>query len=376
MDPGIVMPGQVGKKIALNVVASKTAAQWNTSVALTHVAPVGPLQIVLQSGCINANKQLVWPSVGQVGTFDVVADFGNNDPNPSNFVPDGNFNTPVDMIDGYFAPGFRVVQDPGTMSSWSNVGAFAIDAAFLSGYGIGASMTVQDENGAYFNPGAFVPINVTISRLAIVRFPADGPGATQPSQISAAQANYPLFVVVHGNGHTYTNYAFLLEHMARNGFIAVSIHLNVGLSGLARANAFFDHFATMGTIFGASLQNKVAVLGHSRGGEAVFKIARLNQSLSLGVGLEALLALGPTDQYGRETLSGTDARPLFVLYGAKDDDVSGGRPTLAITCGSRASLSTIDSTAKTRRWHSCTTPHTTASSPTMKPSALRPCHPS
>lgn len=326
MDPGIVMPGQVGKKIQLNVVASKTAAQWNASTALSHVAPVGPLDIVLQSGCINANKQLVWPSASQVGTFDIVADFGNNDPNPANFVADGAFNTPVDMIDGYFVPGFRVVQDPGTLAEWTDVGAFSIDAAFLSGYGIGASMTVQDENGSYFTPGSFVPSDVVIPRQAIVRFPADVPGATQPSQLSAAKPNYPLFVVVHGQGHTYTNYAFLLEHMARNGFIAVSIHLNSGLRGLARANAFFDHITTIKTIFGTSVQNSVAVLGHSRGGEAVFKIARLNQSLGLGVGLNALLALGPTDQYGRETITGTTAKPLFVLYGAKDDDVSGGTP--------------------------------------------------
>ena len=326
MDPGIVAPGQTGKKIALNVVASKTEAQWNASQSLTHVAPVGPLQLILQSGCINANKQLVWPSANTPGTFDIVADFGNNDPNPAMFVPDTTFNTPLDMIDGYFAPGFRVVQDPGTMAEWANVGAFNIDAAFLSGYGIGASMTVEDENGAYFNPGTFTPVNVTIQRLAIVRFPADTPGATQPSQISTARPNYPLFVVVHGNGHNYTNYAFLLEHMARNGFIAVSIHLNGGLSGLARANAFFDHRSTINTIFGSSVQNNVAVLGHSRGGEAVFKIARLNQSGALGIGLKALLSLGPTDQYGRETITGAAARPLFVLYGAKDDDVSGWLP--------------------------------------------------
>ncbi|MEP7148458.1 MAG: hypothetical protein ABI857_06200 [Acidobacteriota bacterium] len=326
MDPGIVMPGQIGKKIELNVVASKTAAQWGASTALAHVAPVGPLQLVLQSGCINANKQLIWPSANQVGTFDIVADFGNNDPNPASFMPDGNFNTPVDMIDGYFVPGFRVVPDPGTMSEWANVGAFAIDSAFLSGFGIGASMTVQDEDNAYFTPGGFTAVSESIPRLAIVRFPADVAGATQPSQISAVRPNYPLFVVVHGNGHTYTNYAFLLEHMARNGFISVSIHLTSNRKGLGRANAFFDHINTINTVFGSSVQNNVAVLGHSRGGEAVFKIARLNESLALGIGVNALIALGPTDQYGRETITGTTAKPVFVLYGAKDDDVSGWPP--------------------------------------------------
>jgi hypothetical protein len=326
MDPGIVMPGQMGKKIAFYVVASKTAAQWNASTALTHVAPVGPLEKVLQGGCINVNEALIWPSANQVGTFDIVADFGNNDPNPAAFVADGNFNTPVDMIDGYFTPGFRVVPDPGTLSEWTHVGAFDVDATFLGGLGIGATMTVQDENTSYFTPGGFVAVNVNIPRLAIVRFPADVAGATSPSQISAAKANYPLVVVVHGNGHTYTNYAFLLEHLAHNGFIAVAIHINGGLHGLARANAFFDHLNTINQAFGSSVQNNVAVLGHSRGGEAVFKIARLNQSLGLGIGLSALMALGPTDQYGRETITGAASRPLFVLYGAKDDDVSGWPP--------------------------------------------------
>ena len=269
---------------------------------------------VLQSGCINANKQLVWPSANQVGTFDIVADFGNNDPNPANFVPDGSFNTPVDMIDGYFVPGFRVVPDPGTLAEWADVGAFSIDATFLSGYGIGASMTVQDENGSYFTPGASLR---STSRSSGWPSSASLPmrRARRSRRRSARRRpNYPLFVVVHGNGHTYTNYAFLLEHMARNGFIAVSIHLNDGLSGLARANAFFDHITTINTIFGASVQNNVAVLGHSRGGEAVFKIARLNQTLGLGIGLNALLAarsdrsIRPRDDHRRDRE--TAVRPL------------------------------------------------------------------
>lgn len=323
MDPGIVMPGQIGKKIAFYVVASKTAAQWSASSALTHVPAGLPSEVILQGGCINANKRLVWPGANQLGTFDIVADFGNNDPNPTNFMRDDSYDTPQDMIDGYFVPGFRVVEDPGTMTQWPFFGSINVDAAFLAGMGIGSSMTVQDEHSFYSTPGGFVPVNVDILRQAIIRFPADFAGATQASQISTVRPNYPLFVVVHGNGHTFTNYAFLLEHLARNGFIAMSIHMQSGLHGLARANAFFDHLTTIRTIFGTSLQNNIAVLGHSRGGEAVFKIARLNQSLGLGIGLNALISLAPTDQYGRESINGVSAVPLFVLYGSKDDDVAG-----------------------------------------------------
>jgi len=108
--------------------------------------------------------------------------------------------------------------------------------------------------------------------------------------------------------------------------VAISIHIPTGMSGLGRAHAFFDHINTIRTIFGTTLQNNVGVLGHSRGAEAVFKIARLNVTQGLGIGLNALVSLAPTDQYGRETITGAQAVPLFVLYGAKDGDVSGWPP--------------------------------------------------
>lgn len=326
LDPGIVMPGQIGKKVAFYVIQSKTPAQWGADTSLTHVPPVSPVEVVLQSGCINANKALVWPAAGTKGSYDLVADFGNNSADPMTFVKDGSYDTPLDMIDGYFSPGFRVVDDPGTMSEFANVGAFNVDSALLAGLGLGADLTVTDENSSYFTPGGFVPVSVTFPRLAIVRFPADAPGATSASQLSLAKPDYPLAVVVHGNGHNYTSYAFLLEHLARNGFIAMSIHIPNGRHGLGRANAFFDHLTTIRMVFGTKLQNNVGVLGHSRGAEAVFKIARLNQSQALGIGLNALVSLAPTDQYGRETITGAAAVPLFVLYGARDADVSGWPP--------------------------------------------------
>ena len=328
LDPGIVMPGQIGKKVAFYVIQSKTPAQWAADTSLTHIPPGQPIEVVLQSGCINANKALVWPAAGPKGSYDLVADFGNNDPNPVSFVKDGSYDTPLDMIDGYFRPGFRIVDDPGTMSEFANVGALDIDSAVLSGLGFGPDMTVTDESGSYFTPGGFVPISRTFPRLAVVRFPADAPGATSPSQLSLAKPNYPIVVVVHGQGHTYTNYVFLLEHLARNGFVAMSIHIPNGLNahGLARANAFFDHLNIIKALFGTKLQNNVGVLGHSRGGEAVFKIARLNNSMGLGIGLNALISLAPSDQYGDESISGGAAVPLFVLYGAKDSDIAGWPP--------------------------------------------------
>lgn len=324
LDPGIVAPGQIGRKVAFYVVNSKTAAQWGASTALAHVPPGAPVEVVVQSGCINANMALVWPAANVKGTYDLVADFGNNNPNPMLFAADGSYDTPLDMIDGYFAPGFRVVDDPGTMSEFANVGGFTVDATLLAGLGFGPDLTVIDENTSYFTPGTFVPTSRTWPRLATVRFPADAPGATSAAQLSAVKADYPLVMVVHGQGHNHANYAFLLDHLARNGFIGMSIHIPNGLNvhGLGRANAFLDHLAIIRAIFGTKLQNNVGVLGHSRGGEAVFKIARLNNSMALGIGLNALVSLAPSDQYGREAITGAAAVPLLVLYGAKDGDIA------------------------------------------------------
>jgi len=71
----------------------------------------------------------------------------------------------------------------------------------------------------------------------VVYFPADGSGATTASQISTVLPNYPIVVAVHGNSsftNSYQGYNYLLEHWAKNGFIAASIHLNPGMQGTGR----------------------------------------------------------------------------------------------------------------------------------------------
>jgi hypothetical protein len=329
LDPGLVDPGNVGKMCAFYVIANKTEAQWNASNSLSHLAVLGGnaavTKIKLQAGCVNANKVLVWPNATQLGEYDIVADFGNNSPDASTFVSDAAYDTPLDIIDGYFVAGFRVVADPGTLSDWPDVGNWNYTESTQG------SVVVQDEAGDYSTPGGFGAVNVSVPRRANVWFPADAPGVTSPGQISAAKASYPLVVVVHGNGHSYTSYDFLLQHLARNGFIAASVHLKGDMSGLGRANVFFQHLPILQAAFGAKLQNHIGVMGHSRGGEAVLKIARLNQQGSLGYGIDCLISLGPTDQYGHEKLESPWNTPFFVLYGSRDGDIDGGIWTTGYT---------------------------------------------
>ncbi len=334
LDPGIVDPGNIGKMCALYVIPSKDDSTWDIDNSLNHLAILGGnaavQKIKVQSGCVNANKLLVWPGAMQPGQYDIVADFGNNTADAASFVPDNAYNTPLDIIDGYFVAGFRVVEDPGTLADFADVGNWNYDETVVSAMGLPGTVTVQDELTDYHAP-PFSTVNTSVPLRAHVYFPADLPEITDPDLISVAQADYPLVVVIHGNGHDYANYDFLLQHFSRNGFVAASIHLANGMMGLGRANVFFQHLAVLQARFGAKLQNNIGIMGHSRGGEAVLKVARLNQQLGLGHGINAVISLAPTDQYGSEVLGGAWAKPYLVIYGSQDGDIFGYRSTPGYT---------------------------------------------
>jgi dienelactone hydrolase len=334
LDPGIVDPGNVSKMCALYVIQSKDDPGWMNN-SLNHLPVLGgnanTTKHKLQAGCMNANKILVWPNAMQPGEYDIIADFGNNTPDANLFVPNDQYNTPLDIIDVYFVAGFRVVEDPGTMQDFANVGNWNYDETVVNGMGLQGTITVQDENNQYHSSGTPILVNRQVRMKAHVYFPADMPGVTDPAQISAVKPNYPLIVIIHGNGHNYTTYDFLLQHFARNGFIAASIDVRHliggveahGMGALGRANALFPHLNILNTKFGVKVQNNIGIMGHSRGGEAVIKAARLNQQQGLGNNINAVISLAPTDQYGTEVLGGLWTKPYFVLYGSRDGDING-----------------------------------------------------
>jgi len=348
LDPGIVDPGNHGKMCAFYVVQSKSEAEWNADNSLAHLGVLGGnaavSKIKLQTGCVNANKVKVWPAAMLPGEYDIVADFGNNVTDAATFLPDNAYNTPLDVIDGYFIAGFRILEDPGTMTDFDHAANWNYDENAVDAMGMTGTVDVDDENTMYATPGGFSVLTRQVALKAHVFFPADLPGVTDPAQISATQADYPLVVVVHGNGHDYTSYDTLLSHLARNGFVAASIDNRFlsggipihGMHGLGRANNFFHHLAVLQATFGSRLQNNIGVVGHSRGGEGVVKIPRLIHEGSLPHNINAVMSLAPTDRYGREVLGGPWAKPFFVVYGSRDGDVSGSPPSGAFTwraCG-------------------------------------------
>jgi dienelactone hydrolase len=333
LDPGIIDPGNHGKMCALYVIPSKDDAQWLADNTLNHLPVLGGNAAVqmlkLQPGCVNMNRVKVWPAAMLPGQYDIVADFGNNVPDAMSFVPDDRYDTPLDVIDGYFVAGFHVVEDSGTLTDFAYAGTWHYDEMVVEALGLAGTVTVDDEIGEYYGGGTSM-VGWDVPLRAHVYFPADMPGVTDPAQISPASPSYPVVVIIHGNGHNYTDYDFLLEHLARNGFVAASIHLDLGMNASGRANLFFEHMTVLQTKFGATIQNNVGVMGHSRGGEAVVKVARINHEQGLGHTIAAVMSLAPTDQYGREAFGGLWAAPFFVLYGSRDGDIGGDPPSMAV----------------------------------------------
>lgn len=331
LDPGIIDPNNQGKMCALYVIASKDDVQWQADNSLNHLAVLGGNAAVqtlkLQPGCVNMNRVKVWPAAMQPGQYDIVADFGNNVTDAASFVPDHHYNTPLDVIDGYFVAGFHVVEDPGTLTDFAHAGTWHYDEAVVEAMGLPGTVTVSDDlSDWYISSATGGTVSVDVPVKAHVYFPADQAGVTDPAQISTG--NYPVVVIIHGAGHDYTSYDFLLEHLAKNGFVAASIHLS-SLNGKGRANMFFEHMTVLQAKFGATIQNNIGVMGHSRGGEAVVKVARFNQQQGLGHTISAVMSLAPTDQYGREVFGGAWAAPFFVLYGSRDGDIRGDAPNMA-----------------------------------------------
>jgi len=314
LDPNALDPAHTGKAVAIYIVPHKTAAQWTADNSLSNLAVLGgnPAvpQWVTQSWCVNANLRLLWPNATQVGEYDVVADFGNNSPTLGGFLRDDHYDMPLDIIDGYIAPGFRIVPDPTTDTSFANIGVLSYDET-TQGY-----IDVLDDDGM---------TNWHVRLKASVHFPADMPGATMASQISAAQPNYPLVVVVHGNGADggYLGYEYLLDHLALNGFIAASIHLEPGESGTDRARVLRRHLQILFPLFGTHVANNIGIMGHSRGGEAVVIATRLNQQEVWGYNINAVISLAPTNQYTFEHFGGAWAKPYLVIYGSLDGDLGG-----------------------------------------------------
>jgi hypothetical protein len=330
LDPAGLMPQAIGKKIRYYVVAHKSDAQWNADSSLVDITG-NVTEIITTSSCINGNEALVWSNPQQAGKYDLVVDFGNNAPNPANFVPDNSFDPPLDMIDGYLNVGFYVTDDP-SIPGGSAIGQTSFNEPAVT---IPATGVWSPGGGTL---GGTPSGTLSLPLIAEVRYPADSNGVNVP--VSGVQPSYPVVVVMHGMHTTadpsYEGYNYLLDHLASQGFIAVSIDCNsinaIGGMQDTRGHAILEHLALLqsknsspGLFQGKIDLSRIGIMGHSRGGDGVVQAEIFNQSLGLGWNIRAVVALAPTD------FSGTGPTPLnlttskfLCIYGSNDGDVWGG----------------------------------------------------
>ncbi|RMG21405.1 MAG: hypothetical protein D6730_18320 [Bacteroidetes bacterium] len=314
LQPEVLSPNVNGRLAAIHTFVHRPLQAWATDHSVQNLTVLGDnanVQIVKpQTGSLYVPFQLLWPGASSEGVYDVLVDFGADSiGNLKNFSPNHAFEQDKGLIHGFFQPGFRIIQDPGLSTRFQYAGSYHYFEDCIS---------VTDDDG----------MSERVERKGVVYFPADFAGATSHHQLSTAQADYPIALVLHGNSNfsnSYEGYDYLLEHLARNGFVAVSIHQKPGMGILARARLIFHHLELIFGDFGVRVRNSIGLMGHSRGGEAVSLAAKLAfQEPALNTyNISAVIALAPTDHFRQHELRDQWAKPYLVLYGSMDGDVVG-----------------------------------------------------
>ena len=164
---------------------------------------------------------------------------------------------------------------------------------------------------------------------------------------------FPLAVFAHGNHNPFENstpgYLYLCQLLASHGIIAATIDVNF-LNGFnfgendGRAIVHLEHLRQFRTwnntathpLHGRVDLNRILIVGHSRGGEAVGHASFFNRLAAVGgipldgsVGLgpyrfslNAVAAIAPTDrQFTPVTGPTVVPDSYFVIHGSKDSDV-------------------------------------------------------
>lgn len=183
-------------------------------------------------------------------------------------------------------------------------------------------------------------------------FPARRTDGTRP----VGNGRLPLAVLLHGNHRafkrvggvlvevdSYKGYRYLQEELAAQGIASISVDTNMANS----LGSFIEMRADLALAAMAHLRqqtedptsrlyhridfDKVGLMGHSRGGDAVVRMVQKNLAAPAAsrCGIQTVCSLAPTDVTGgqvpasRMFLDRTDLPFYSVVYGAWDGDVSG-----------------------------------------------------
>ena len=291
IDPGL-FPALVGQTVDVYVCDSQDVAGWRLNPALVDVS--GGTETLTISGVdLQANTFIADPGSlsGDAGTglgvgYDVVVDVNR----------DGVLDA-GDVIDGLdnAVSGAYVVRDP------TLPGPLAVTETLYSG-------------GVWLGQDTYYPTNI------------------------ASLGQLPLVVVSHGNGHNYTWYDHIGNHLGSYGYIVMS-HENETGPGIETASDttlnntdyFLNNLASIdgGVLVGHVDTSRILWIGHSRGGEGVTraydKIFDGTFTPTSGytlADLKLISSIAPTDFLGpaSSTVHGAN---YHLWTGGADSDVNG-----------------------------------------------------
>ena len=305
--------------------------------------------------CLNGTRRMIWGGATQaapIGEYDVVVDFGATPAATlADYVPDNVYDKGYDFIDGYDTVGFYVFEDPGSMGPFT---VATVDHDDPSGI-----------TGMPFDAAGITGPNYVIDRAwGRIMYPSDGSvGASPP--VDPSLSNYPVALFLHGRHHTcnlaggtsssynittcpaadhipsHQGYDYIMERLASQGIISVSIDAfeiqpdggqwnydvrgRLVLKWLDILRDWNDNGTDpFGGIFQSKLDmTKIALSGHSRGGEGVVAAEVLNATWPTPHNIVAVNAIAPTDQNSLGGVSYvSEVAPYYLIIGARDGDVS------------------------------------------------------
>lgn len=154
----------------------------------------------------------------------------------------------------------------------------------------------------------------------------------------------PLVVIAHGNGHDYTWYDYLGEHLSSWGYVVMA-HQNETQPGIETASTttltntdwFLSHLDAVddGALVGRVDGHRIVWIGHSRGGEGVVRAyTRLTEGdyvpEAFGVDdVRMLVSIAPT-VFNDVSVSNPYGVRYHLIAGSSDGDVTGA-PDVAAT---------------------------------------------
>jgi hypothetical protein len=368
-DVPAVHPG--GSYAAYTVVEDQPDTYWDgVAPSIMDVSAGGVAEIHrVKYWCLNGTRFIIWPSATQtdpIKAYDVVVDFGSVAAMDSTqFMADNTYNKGTDFIDGYQDVGFYLFEDPSSSGSFTTVAT--VD--YLNETGIaGMPYDPPDPIDPIGDPGGITgPTYIVDLAWARIMYPAQGGGASPP--VDPTLATYPVALFQHGRHHncdsngpapggsgsyqppgscppanripSHRGYDYIMNRLATQGIIAISIdtaeiqhdqsNWNYDMRGrliLKWLDILRDWHQNgsdpWGGIFQGKLDlTKVALSGHSRGGEGVVAAEHLNDTWPTPHSIVAVNAIAPTDQNSLGGISYVpDDAAYFLILGARDGDVS------------------------------------------------------